>query len=234
MSTSCGVYIIKNINNNKMYIGSSIDLDSRWKHHIYSLNNNKHHSWKLQDAWNKDGQKCFIFDILEMCDELNVKQCEQKWISLLSTHITGYNILDRVDYISSKNINKNGNYIEINKFKSNIKLSNASIEKLSCIVTKYECWFIFKLLKYITKHDNILKYNNIFITIDDIVNITGFHKTVVYDTIKSLCDKNIFKKHKIEENKCIIVNPYIFMISGRIKKEIADLFKDTIWNIDNN
>lgn len=40
----CGVYGIVNIKNNKIYIGSSIDIYLRWKKHIRDLNNGSHHS----------------------------------------------------------------------------------------------------------------------------------------------------------------------------------------------
>ena len=39
---SSGVYIITNIINNKIYIGSTINFSKRWKKHKQHLNNNKH------------------------------------------------------------------------------------------------------------------------------------------------------------------------------------------------
>lgn len=60
-----GVYQIKNITNNDCYIGSSINIDTRWKKHKNLLKQNKHHSEILQRAWKKYGEKSFIFEIIE-------------------------------------------------------------------------------------------------------------------------------------------------------------------------
>lgn len=38
----CGVYQIRNIINNQIYIGSSKNIQKRWKQHIKALCENKH------------------------------------------------------------------------------------------------------------------------------------------------------------------------------------------------
>ena len=43
-----GVYCIKNLLNQKVYIGSCISFLGRLKRHYYYLRMNKHHSQKLQ------------------------------------------------------------------------------------------------------------------------------------------------------------------------------------------
>lgn len=65
----CGIYTIVNTTNNKLYIGSSKDIVSRWYAHRNGLENNLHHNKHLQRAWNKYGSNCFKFDILTLCDE---------------------------------------------------------------------------------------------------------------------------------------------------------------------
>ena len=52
-----GIYCIRNKINNKYYIGQSIDIKNRWKEHKYNLRHNKHVNNKLQNAWNKYGEK---------------------------------------------------------------------------------------------------------------------------------------------------------------------------------
>ncbi len=54
------VYTIKNVINNKIYIGSAVNIKKRWHEHrnlLNNNNNNKHHSPILQNAWNKYGKK---------------------------------------------------------------------------------------------------------------------------------------------------------------------------------
>lgn len=63
-----GIYEIKNIITNKIYIGSSKDINKRWKIHIYLLEKNKHNNIHLQRSWNKYNKENFIFEIIEECN----------------------------------------------------------------------------------------------------------------------------------------------------------------------
>ena len=56
-----GIYSIFNIINNKQYVGSSKNIRRRIKEHYRDLQNNKHHSQPLQNAWNKYGKYSFEF-----------------------------------------------------------------------------------------------------------------------------------------------------------------------------
>lgn len=64
-----GIYIITNSKNNKVYIGESLNIKNRWELHIEQLNNNQHHSYKLQDDWNKFGVENFKFEVVEELDK---------------------------------------------------------------------------------------------------------------------------------------------------------------------
>lgn len=87
------IYKIRNILNNKIYIGSAIDFNQRKKYHKYQLKNNKHHSIKLQRAWNKYGEGCFVFEIIETVDITdNLLTIEQKYLDLFKPWKTGYNV----------------------------------------------------------------------------------------------------------------------------------------------
>ncbi len=77
-----GIYKITNIINNKIYIGSSISLNRRKYCHFYHLNNNKHHSKYLQNAWNKYGKENFIFEIIKECTKEELILTEQYYIDL--------------------------------------------------------------------------------------------------------------------------------------------------------
>ena len=60
-----GIYEITNLINNKIYIGSSINIKKRWKDHILLLKNQKHINVHLLNAWNKYGEENFSFSIIE-------------------------------------------------------------------------------------------------------------------------------------------------------------------------
>lgn len=60
-----GIYYIKNTVNGKLYIGSSVDIQSRWHHHRSALRHGKHTNPKLTNGWNKYGESAFEFGVLE-------------------------------------------------------------------------------------------------------------------------------------------------------------------------
>lgn len=62
------IYKIKNLFNDKIYVGSAINFQRRIGEHTGLLNRNKHHSKYLQNSWNKYGDKCFVFEIIERVD----------------------------------------------------------------------------------------------------------------------------------------------------------------------
>ena len=63
---SVGIYQILNLNNGKRYVGQSRQVDQRIKNHIRKLRKNKHKNNILQRAWNKHGEKSFLFQVLEL------------------------------------------------------------------------------------------------------------------------------------------------------------------------
>lgn len=84
-----GIYIIKNLVNNKLYIGSAVNLKKRKREHFSLLKNNKHHSIYLQRAYNKYGKDNFIFELLECCEKTVLIIREQHYIDLINPN---YNI----------------------------------------------------------------------------------------------------------------------------------------------
>lgn len=75
----CGIYKITNIINNKVYIGSSKDIYKRWLQHKNHLNQHTHRNRFLQFAWDKYGERNFLFEIIEICNENDLFINEQKW-----------------------------------------------------------------------------------------------------------------------------------------------------------
>ena len=60
-----GIYKIINVVNNKFYVGSTVNVSRRRARHFSELRNNKHNNKYLQAAWNKYGEKAFIFIVVE-------------------------------------------------------------------------------------------------------------------------------------------------------------------------
>lgn len=90
-----GIYQIKNLKNDKVYIGSSKAVYKRWHDHKRDLKNNKHANSYLQASWIKYGEECFKFSILEKVEDLTLLLIREA--ELIIQHKTtcpefGYNI----------------------------------------------------------------------------------------------------------------------------------------------
>jgi len=87
-----GIYVIKNKNNGKLYVGSSCNLKNRFSQHLNLLQSNKHNA-KLQNSFNKHGEKLFSFEVIEYVEgkQLLIER-EQYWINTLDTFKLGYNM----------------------------------------------------------------------------------------------------------------------------------------------
>ena len=63
-----GIYNIRNIVNDKVYIGSAVSFKLRWNCHQNDLLNNRHVNNKLQNSYNKYGKDSFVYEIIEYVD----------------------------------------------------------------------------------------------------------------------------------------------------------------------
>jgi group I intron endonuclease len=89
------IYEIRNLINNKVYIGSSKQVNKRFTIHRHRLNKNTHANKYLQAAWNKYGKDAFEFKVIHILEkESDLIKYEQMWI--IWTKCTdpnyGYNI----------------------------------------------------------------------------------------------------------------------------------------------
>ena len=87
----CGIYIIENIINKKVYIGQSKNILLRLSNHKYELCNNKHGNSYLQRTWNKYGEENFTFEILCECTPEELNEKEIYFIDLHCSFEYGYN-----------------------------------------------------------------------------------------------------------------------------------------------
>ncbi len=92
--TKSGVYCIINKINNKIYIGSSINIQERIYNHKTHLNKNIHCNKYLQSSYNKYGKDNFEFDILDLCSPDIMHSIEKYWINITNScnKNFGYNL----------------------------------------------------------------------------------------------------------------------------------------------
>jgi group I intron endonuclease len=83
MSNNCGIYkIVSKTISDRYYIGSSVNIQNRWKRHIRELKTNKHHSIKLQRHVNKYGIEDLKFVILTECSKKELLIKEQSFLDV--------------------------------------------------------------------------------------------------------------------------------------------------------
>ncbi len=85
------VYHIRNVVTGRYYVGSTVSLRQRQMDHFSYLRRGKHHSRKLQRAFDKYGESTFVFKSLEQCSIEIRDQIEQKWMDQLHAYDIGFN-----------------------------------------------------------------------------------------------------------------------------------------------
>ena len=90
-----GIYQIRNLVNGKVYIGSAKNMGYRWRIHRRDLGKQKHHSPHLQKAWEKHGPGGFVFEVLQLVEDVgDLIRLEQEWLDKVRPFDKdrGYNI----------------------------------------------------------------------------------------------------------------------------------------------
>ena len=75
-----GIYQIRNTKDNKIYIGSAVNLNKRKNNHFSHLRRNLHSNKHLQNAFNKHGRNNFIFEVLITCHKSMLIWYEQQFL----------------------------------------------------------------------------------------------------------------------------------------------------------
>ena len=88
-----GIYKIENLINGKIYIGQSIDIEDRWKRHLFESRSNRlsERSSVIHKAINKYGSENFKFSVVEECKEKELDDREIYWIEFYNSYYNGYN-----------------------------------------------------------------------------------------------------------------------------------------------
>lgn len=97
-----GVYIIINVVNKKVYVGSTTNsFTKRFYDHKRKLRKGVHNNEHLQNAWNKYGEDSFIFSILEVIeDNITIRNREKYYIDFYNScnREFGYNINSETEF----------------------------------------------------------------------------------------------------------------------------------------
>lgn len=222
-----GIYTIKNLKNNKLYIGSSVEIEKRIRTHFVNLIKNNHSNLKLQNSYNKYGKENFIFEILETFDEIerdDLFTIEQKYIDSYDfdtlynlTNIAncgGPELLKKESFI----IDLRGNILEefnclidIAKYFNRKQISTSSINTPSIIKSKYR---IVTKEFYENNIDLILSWKN-YSKIKD-----SYNQYYKYN--------NINNKWEVIYNNEIIYTSDVENNTIRVSKHLDDMIKKQI------
>lgn len=86
----CGIYKIQNLINNKIYIGQSIDIKTRWYKHKCAKDD-----FYIHKALRKYGINNFSFEIIEECKQEELNEKEKYYIQFYNSLApNGYNMIE--------------------------------------------------------------------------------------------------------------------------------------------
>ncbi|HZR43797.1 MAG TPA: GIY-YIG nuclease family protein [Ktedonobacteraceae bacterium] len=111
MTEKPGIYVIRHLESGKVYVGSANNISKRWSRHRKDLRAGTHSNKHLQAAWTKYGEEAFVFEILELTNQLDVR--EQFWM----------------DYTECINPEKGYNYCPIARSSRGVKRGPESEER---------------------------------------------------------------------------------------------------------
>lgn len=239
-----GIYFIKNIMNNKIYIGRSINIPSRLSKHKYYLRNNKHHNKHLQNSFNKYGESNFKFLKILEAEPERLPDLETIYINFLQTNTPnkGYNKTDdgggyskelatrtRFDYYlvdknNIRNITKIESIQDIRDLYKHNYTSNV-IQKIK--ENKYYCngFYILEnktgcdLITVINKHQEAT-YSPGYFTVDKHDNIKEWNSLWSIATTLSKGKRNSIERKKVDNKKYSFYKHKIFSSQKKVQEFI--------------
>lgn len=110
MPVAQGIYKIINTVNFKFYIGSTTNLKQRKASHFSCLRGGYHYNNHLQNSFNKYGESCFVFEILEIVPKTksldDVRDIEQSYLDKVEDWGLCFNINKFVQYLNGSPLSK--------------------------------------------------------------------------------------------------------------------------------
>lgn len=96
MKDVCGIYVLRNTVNGKIYVGQSVNILNRWYSHRKSANAGK--KSHLYDSMRKYGLSAFSIQIMEECTPEQLDEREAYWMDFFDATNTGYNMMPAGQY----------------------------------------------------------------------------------------------------------------------------------------
>ena len=96
-----GIYQIKQLSTGLIYIGSSRNIQKRWREHRRALSKGLHYNPRLQSAW-LSGELDFEFLVIEECQPEKLVYLEQFFLDTLKPWVptNGFNVAQKVERFS--------------------------------------------------------------------------------------------------------------------------------------
>ncbi len=139
----CGIYKIENSIDGKIYIGSSVNIESRQYKHFWMLKRGCHDNQHLQNAFNKFKEKSFNFQIIEQCNETKLIERENFHIATLKSNTSefGYNLATVNEF--RRNTYNDSVKIKLSRYN---KIKNGNFNTFSLTNIKTNDMFMFDTL----------------------------------------------------------------------------------------
>lgn len=228
-----GIYKITCTENNKIYVGSAVDLDRRWKRHLSELKAKKHYNIIMQNAYDKYGEKAFVFSILQIVEDVSLlMKFEQNYLDTLKPFGKyGFNINTLAT--GGGNFKNHPNKNEIYK-----KISKSKIDMHIIVSDEHKAYLSKKLTEYFRTHTAPNK-GKTFEESFGVERANEMKKKISESSKKRSIDGGTFKdkKHSDEskrkmsdfhkgkyfgsQNICIVINDIEYPSYGNAAKEFG-------------
>lgn len=173
-----GIYCIKNIINNKCYIGRASDLKNRKSKHFGRLRNNSHPNKYLQNSYNKYNEENFQWIVLEIVNsKITLPSREKYWEQQYRQRgIELYNIME-VD---------NSQEVFVHSTESKKKMKEAAIGRKRSIesINKTKNAHKITILQIDKDNGMIIKVWNSMVDAAQYFNVS---KTAIYNACRGKC-----------------------------------------------
>ncbi|QHA38766.1 hypothetical protein D5E69_23330 (plasmid) [Rossellomorea marisflavi] len=93
-----GIYRIKNVFSNKVYVGSSHHIFGRLRSHATQMQLGKHPYDEINKDFKLFGKESFIFDIITYCNNSQLRSFEKSWLKVFYEESQLYNAKEYINW----------------------------------------------------------------------------------------------------------------------------------------